>query len=84
MLTGPELPFWQAVRIHGTAPRTLSARNSRRFIFRGEIAFVLVMCCTNNVLYLSSLCEDHNILDEQIANDYCLQRSKLKGTLEKI
>lgn len=65
MLLDPGTPFWQAVRIHGTAPRTLSARNSRRFIFRVEMAFVPVICSANNVLDFSASGVDHNMLAEQ-------------------
>jgi hypothetical protein len=55
MLLVPGMPFWQALKIQGTAPSTLSARNSRRFIFRDELALVAVIFCTNNALYFSAL-----------------------------
>ncbi len=64
MLLVPGMPFWQALKIQGTAPRTLSARNSRRFIFRDELALVVIRF-TNNALYFSTLCIDRSILDEQ-------------------
>ncbi len=64
MLLVPGMAFWQALKIQGTAPSTLSARNSRRFIFRDALALVVIFC-TNNALYFSALCIDHSILDEQ-------------------